>query len=124
MIKIGVAKKKTDHPYYGKGSSYSFTVDGKEGHTIHLIKGEVYTFDIDARNHPFFFTTDPVGGNGSKDSLMAPNEAVTDKGTETFYVRDDLPNNFYYQCQKHPYMGGKVKVVDKNEEALMKYLMM
>jgi hypothetical protein len=124
MIQITVGKKKPDHPTYGKGSTYAYVINGQEGKTLELVRGETYKFSVDAEGHPFYFTTDSVNSNSDKDSLMGPNESVTDKGTTSFTVRDDLPNTFYYQCQRHPYMGGKVMVVDEsNKKKLFKYLM-
>jgi len=50
---------------------------------------------------------------------MGPGEIVTDKGTMTFTVQEDLPDQFYYQCQRHPYMGNKVVLISSNASKQM-----
>ena len=123
MFKVTIAKKKPDHPFYKKGAANAYVINGSEGYTLKLTRGKTYTFDVNASGHPFYMTTDSTGGQGSKDSLMGPNEIVTDKGRMTFKVRDDLPNEFYYQCQIHPKMGGKVIIsrMNKKNKLLLYY---
>ena len=91
-----------------------YVINGTEDYTLKLIKGKTYLFDIDAIGHPFYFTTNSVGGQGNKDSLMGLDEIVTDKGIISFTVRENLPNKFYYQCQKHPNMGSNV-IIKSND---------
>lgn len=90
----------------------------KKEKTLKLTRGKTYTFDINTPGHPFYFTTNNTGGQGNLDSLMGPGEIATDEGTITFKVRDDLPLSFYYQCQKHPKMGGKVIIIDDRPRKL------
>ncbi len=110
---VKVALKKSDHPWYNQGSGLAYTFNDREGETLRLVKGETYTFDIDTPGHPFYFTTDSTGGQGDLGSLMGPGETATDKGVLVFKVRNDLPSKFYFQCQIHPKMGGKVTLIDK-----------
>ncbi len=115
-VKVTVAKKKSGHPYYQDGSGISYVFNNQEGMTLKLVKGKTYIFDVRTPGHPFYFTTDSVGADGDKGSLMGPGETVTDEGITKFKVRDGLPTNFYYQCQIHPKMGGKVILVDTESE--------
>ena len=113
MYFVGVAPKKPDHPWYNQGSKLAYTFNGEEGKTLNLVRGKRYTFNINTPGHPFYFTTDSRGGNGDYQSLM--NKDAIDNGIITFDVTDDLPTSFYYQCQRHPKMGGKVNIVERDE---------
>lgn len=115
-IRTTVKHKKESHPGYGRGSKMAFAFNGNEGMTLKLVKSRTYIFDVDSPGHPFYFTTDSKGGNGNKGSLMGENESPTDKGLVKFHVRSDLPKTFYYQCQRHPGMGGKVEIVETEKE--------
>lgn len=120
MIQVTVAPKQPNHPYYNKGSKFSYVFDGDEGKTLKLARGRTYVFNVNTVGHPLFFTASSVGGS-DEGNLMNIDEPATDKGVTKFKVRDDLPTNFYYQCQIHPYMGGRVIIVDKEEESNLKH---
>jgi hypothetical protein len=115
IYKVSVVPKKPDHLFFGQGSKGAFTFNGKENKTLKLIRGCEYKFNVQAPTHPLYFTTSSIGGESNRDkSLMGENEIPTDEGIVTFFIRNDLPDTFYYQCWNHPNMGGKVMLVKKN----------
>lgn len=118
---VKVEPKQPNHLFYGKGSKGAFTFNGEANKTLKLVRGCTYTFNINAPTHPLFFTISEIGGSEHRnESLMGTGENPTDSGILVFKVRNDLPSSFYYQCWNHPYMGGKVDVIEPTE--LMKCL--
>ena len=112
---VRVAPKNPGHLFYNKGSKQAFTFDGEPNKTLRLIRGCTYEFKVNAPTHPFHFTTSEMGSSKDKTTLLGSNEPRTDVGTVMFEVRDDLPNRFYYQCGNHPYMGGRVVVIEPTD---------
>ena len=109
---ITLSKKKPGHTFYNQGSQLAYVINGEENKTLKLVRGKTYTFEVNTPGHPFYFSRSSVGKG--ENSLMGSNEKVTDQGRMSFTVREDLPNEFYYQCQIHPKMGNKVVVIDIN----------
>jgi PGF-pre-PGF domain-containing protein len=104
------------------GSSY-YNLDGYEQPAITLVRGETYTFDVDASGHPFHISTDPNGGDFSgiytdgvtvtNPSDANPNAAET--GTLTFTVSNNAPDTLYYQCGNHSGMGATITIIDAGD---------
>ncbi len=110
-FQVRVAEKTQAHPFFGQGSSFGYVIDGISGGTLELSVGNTYRFDIDTPGHPFYLTTDPVGGAGAPGSLMG-GKAPIDKGIFVFTVPNDFPSSAYYQCAVHQSMGGRVKLIN------------
>lgn len=87
----------------------SYSIDGNANPTLDLIRGETYTFQIDAVGHPFWIKT--VQSTGT---VNAYNDGVTgngtDSGTLTFVVPMTAPSTLYYNCQIHASMTGEIHV--------------
>ena len=116
MYNVTIGAKHPRHLFYGKGSKSAYIFNGEENKTLMLIRGKSYSFNVQAPTHPLFFTKSSIGGSEHRnESLMGPNEVPTDDGILTFFIRDDLPNSFYYQCYNHPKMGGKVIVIEPED---------
>lgn len=123
MVSITVENKTPQSAFYcakllerdrDRCSNMGYVIDGVNGPILELIRGESYEFHIDSPGHPFYFTSDPVGGMGPADSLsLISQNLVTDKGSWSITIDDTFPYNFYYQCQAHPRMGGPVKIIDQ-----------
>lgn len=103
-IKVTVAFKPADHPFYNRGSKYCFYINGVPGKLLELKPGEEYTFSIDAPGHPFYFTSSDRGGSDDKNILGGV--PPTDRGIVKFTMLDSYPESFYYQCKIHSFMGG------------------
>ena len=102
---------KTTHPYTGSGVSIGYTINGVQGKELTLTRGHTYTFGIDTPGHPFYLTTDPVGGAGAPGEITAGvMGSQTQSGTLTFTPDASTPSLIYYQCAVHQYMGWKIDI--------------
>lgn len=118
---VTVVQKTRNHPFFGQGSPFGFAINGSEGMKLSLIRGQTYTFNVNAPGHGFYFTTSDTGGQGAPGSLLASNQQPVDQGQLVFTVRPDLPNNFFYQCDIHPKMGGPVEIGNRVGNFLIAY---
>ena len=110
---VSVQNKTADHPEFGEGSSVGYVVNGEEGGALTLTRGTTYTFAVDAPGHPFYLTTDPVGGPGAPGEITdGVDNSQAEDGILTFTPTADTPNLIYYQCSAHPNMGWQITVVD------------
>ncbi len=116
-------KKKIRHPWSKQGYPAGYTIDGVEGKTLTLARGETYLFDVQVPDiHPFYFTQSAAGGFSPETGLLSLDEvaprslgpAPVTNETIRFTVSEDAPNTFFYQCAIHKYMGGKVVVVERS----------
>lgn len=96
--------------------SQAYTLDGINNQTIYLIRGNTYTFSLNASGHPFWIKS--VAGNGLANTYS---NGVTNNGAETgtitFVVPQNAPNTLYYNCQYHPAMVGVINIVDPGTPA-------
>jgi hypothetical protein len=105
------AATKTTHPDTGLGVSIGYVINGVQGMELTLVRGTTYTFGIDTPGHPFYLTTDPVGGAGAPGEITAGvTGSLVDVGTLTFTPGASTPNLIYYQCGVHQYMGWKIDI--------------
>jgi hypothetical protein len=95
-------------------TSYIFnggTLSDAENIGLTLVRGETYTFNINANGHPFLIKT--VQGNTTGNAY---NSGVTNNGTQTgsitFTVPMDAPAVLYYNCQFHSSMTGMITIID------------
>jgi len=108
MFRVRVAEKTRNHPWYGKGSSLCYVIDGEESKELRLMRGAQYRFSLEAEGHPFYLSSSEEGaGEGSLMGMMKPVE----RGNLDILVSSELPERMYYQCHRHLYMGGRVRVV-------------
>lgn len=137
VVKVIVEEKREgEHPYYGKGYSDGYSLQvlksdrsrataDKYGQGvpifIHWDSCVVFDMsDLSVRGHPFLIGRDPEGG---KITLRSDNQGA---GVIDFFPTRDFGlteeeieklssglaiYTFYYACDIHPYMGGKVYVV-------------
>jgi len=112
---VQAANKNETHPFFNVGDKRGFLVNGVQGKTLVLTRGEKYKFQVDTGvQHDFYFSTSARGwGVGT----------VTD-GVEGQFTYDGVvkvnpnpstPAVIYYQCRNHKNMGGKVHVINKGE---------
>jgi hypothetical protein len=111
---VTVAPKTSQHPFFGKGHPLGLVVDGVEGQSLVLRRGQTYEFAVqtDAK-HDVYFSTSPLGWGGG-----AVTEGIkgqfTYSGTITVTPGASTPDVIYYQCRNHSSMGGKVVVANAN----------
>ena len=90
----------------------AYEINGARNPTLVVRRGQIYNFNLNVANHPFFLQTT---GNGFQPE-NAFNRFFQGQGrTEGEYmwiVPVDAPDELYYQCEFHPVMLGKIIVVD------------
>jgi hypothetical protein len=95
----------------GNTSSSSYRLNGYANPTITVVRGQTYTFKVNAATHPFWIKTAQTTGTGN-----AYNTGVTNNGEDvgiiTWTVDLDAPSTLYYICQMHSAMTGTITVVD------------
>jgi len=84
----------------------SYWVNGRERPRIVLKKNTKYQFNISTIGIPFYFTKDPIGGNGN--NLPLTNVPPTDYNLQTFTFDSKFPEKFYYQSSAIPDIGGEI----------------
>lgn len=94
--------------------SYVFNGNGlnnEENPDLTLVRGQTYTFTVNASGHPFFIKS--VQGNSNANAY---NNGVINNGTQagtiTFEVPMDAPGTLYYNCQFHEIMTGRITITD------------
>jgi hypothetical protein len=110
---VTVADKTADHPYNGQGFPEGFVIDGDQGAELTLQRGETYEFQMSGvpTIHPFFITTSAEGGPGApawEDGVTGNN--ATGNETLTFTVPMDAPDELWYQCHNHSFMGYRLNI--------------
>lgn len=98
------------------GSEY--TVNGVRSPRLKLVVGKTYKFEIDAKGHPFYITTNAIGGTRRMDGALTEVHKDSDNGIEVGVVTFTPNNNhvgkpLYYQCNYHRLMGYKLLIVEK-----------
>jgi len=113
---VTVGPKKPTHPAYGKGHAMGFLVDGVSGKELVVERGKVYTFEIDSDpKHDVYLSTKAVGWGGAPFAAGVEG-AYTYKGKMTLKADKETPDQLFYSCRNHPYMGGVVHIVDKGQK--------
>ena len=111
---VTVAPKSAAHPLFGQGHPDAFVIDGIEANALTLIRGETYIFQMDNTPgfHPFYISTDDTGAGLGEwtDGVTGSGAAGTD--ALTFVVSSGAPDELFYQCFNHQFMGWELNVVD------------
>ena len=117
---VTVGAKQPDHPSYGKGHAMGFLVNGVAGKEIVVERGKLYTFDIatDAK-HDVYLSTKAIGW-GSAPYSAGVEGAYTYKGKMTFKPGKDSPDQLFYACRNHPFMGATIHVVNPGQTVKIK----
>ena len=90
----------------------AYEINGVNNPTLIVRRGQTYTFNLDASDHPFYLQTT---GNGHQSANVysdgfTGNSQTT--GEHQWVVPEDAPEEIFYQCEFHPEMFGKIIVVD------------
>ncbi len=114
-FRVTVGPKQPSHPAAGKGHPMGFLIDGVSGKELVVERGKTYSFDISSdAKHDVYLSTKAIGWGGSPLSAGVQG-AYTYKGTMTFTPTEKTPDDVYYACRNHPYMGARIHVVDPGE---------
>ena len=90
----------------------AYEINGARNPTLVVRRGQIYNFNLNVANHPFYLQTT---GNG-----FHPENAFNrffqgqgrTAGEYMWIVPADAPDELYYQCEFHPVMFGKIIVID------------
>ncbi len=87
----------------------SYVINGVNNKALALVKGNTYTFNINASGHPFYIKS--IQGSGTSNAWT---EGVTGNGTQvgtlTFTVPQDAPATLFYNCQFHSTMTSTITI--------------
>jgi hypothetical protein len=90
--------------------STAYMINGSANPTLHLCRGEMYTFQVNAPGHPFYVKTAPGTGTAN-----AYSEGITNNGTDSGSIMLDVPmsapNTLYYNCSVHAPMTGVIDIM-------------
>lgn len=88
-----------------------YVIDGVNDPTLTLVRGQTYTFAINASGHPFWIKTTATTGIGNSYSTGVTNNG-TDNGILTFAVPYEAPDTLVYICQYHFSMRGTLLITN------------
>ncbi len=109
---VTLASKDPHHPFYGEGHEMGFLINGEQGKTLILERGQTYRFDVRTNvQHDFYLSTKPEGWGAGVYSDGVKGQ-FTYRGVVEFTPNENTPDVLYYQCQNHKNMGGKILIVD------------
>ena len=97
---------------------YTFTGPGLIGAendpVLYLVRGQQYKFTNTMGAHPFRIQSTVNGSTGTQYNDGITNNDVSN-GTLTWDVQFDAPNLLYYQCTSHGNMGGKIYILNSED---------
>ena len=91
------------------GSGY-YDIDGNSNPTLNLVRGNTYTFQINASGHPFWIKDALVTGPSANVYSNGVTNNGTDSGNIIFAVPYNAPSTLYYVCQYHSSMQGILSI--------------
>ena len=91
--------------------SGNYLINWNSNPTLSLVKGETYTFNINASGHPFWIKTASSIGTSNQYNSGVTNNG-TSNGVITFVVPQNAPSILYYNCQFHISMAGQINVTE------------
>lgn len=111
---VTVEAKSADHPYNGMGHPDGFVIDGEEANELTLVRGEMYTFQMDGvpAFHPFYLSTSEAGAGAEPYTDGVTGTGATGSDVLTFVVPMDAPDLLWYQCQNHQFMGWRITITN------------
>lgn len=114
-FRVTVEDKNAAHPESDRGWPEAFVIDGQQGKSIAVVRGETYTFQMDGvpTDHPFYISTSAVGQGAEPFEDGVTGNFATGNEEVTLTVDADTPDLLYYQCSSHEYMGWRIYVMDE-----------
>jgi hypothetical protein len=92
--------------------SGAYVVAGVSNPTFNLVKGNTYTFVVNASGHPFWIQTISGGYSSGNVYSTGTTNLGTASGTITWTVPTNAPDTLYYACQYHSSMQGTINLLD------------
>jgi hypothetical protein len=88
----------------------SWTINGQTSPTLPLVRGQTYTFDVQAPGHPLYIKTAASSGATNQWAEGVTNQGQTQGTLTTFAVPADAPATLVYQCSVHSSMLGTMSI--------------
>lgn len=119
---VSVQEIDSSYPYSDQNNvGVAYAIDGEVGAVITLERGKTYAFELESSvdsgpngmPHPFYIGNSAEGGGSDEYSNGVENAQAT-TGTVTFSVPSDAPDQLFYQCGTHVYMGGEMGIEDSS----------
>lgn len=116
---VSVANKTAEHPWANLGWPEGYVVNGTQGATLTLVRGETYVFEMQnvPSIHPFYISTNASGGGAGVWNEGVQGNFATGTASVTFTVPQTAPDVLYYQCSLHGSMGGELQIVSGSTSA-------
>ena len=112
---VTTTKKDQSHPHFGKGHAMGFLINNEQGKEIVLERGKTYRFDVATDPmHDVYISLKEIGW-GSTPYSHGIEGQFTYKGTMTIKPDEKTPDLLFYSCRNHPYMGGKIHIVNPGQ---------
>lgn len=113
---ITVNEKDASHPFFGKGHTMGFLINGNAGGDVVVERGKSYRFDVSTDpKHDVYFSKKDIGWGASPWSEGVEGAYIY-QGTINFKPTENTPGILFYSCRNHPYMGGKIHVINPGEK--------
>lgn len=100
--------------YTVTNSGMNYVISAQNNPTLTLIKGNTYTFVINAPGHPFWIQTSSAGYNAGNVYSTGTTNLGTASGTITWTIPENAPDTLFYQCQYHSMMWGRINLITTN----------
>ncbi len=118
---VTVENESEEHPHYQEGYNEKFAINGSQNPQLTLERGKTYYFVMDnvPSFHPFYLTTDSEGlGAGSYDNGVT-NNGASGNDTLIFTPPSDAPDDLYYQCTNHSFMGTGMTITGQSSQQMV-----
>jgi hypothetical protein len=109
---VTVGPKTSAHPRFNQGWDESYRINGLEGAELTLLRGQTYNFQMNNVDsmHPFYISTSAIGGSQGIYTQGVTGNFAWGNGVLTFTVPDSAPDELWYQCGSHSYMGWRLVI--------------
>jgi len=112
---ISVGEKTPQHPFYNKGHKMGFSINNIPGGDIAIERGKTYKFEVVTNPlHDVYLSEKDMGWGSSAWTSGVEGQFIY-SGVITFKPDSNTPDYLYYSCRNHPYMGGKIHVVNPGQ---------
>ena len=118
---VAVQAKSSSHPYFSKGSSKGYFIDGKESPSLILRQNVIYRFDqsdSSNTNHRILFFTDANRINSYQTNISEVGTAGSTGAYTEITLNSETPVEIFYQCQNHPLMGSNIRSSTSGNDSL------
>lgn len=112
---VTVESVNESHPNFGNTFPVVYAIDGVQGAELTLVRGETYTFNVDAGGHPFFLSVQEEFNGYEGEITEGVVNSRVQNGVLTFTPGENLPDVIWYQCGFHAGMGWKINLTETPE---------